>query len=76
MSPNSIPKDVERIIQKLEPMTYGMSLAGAGGGGFLYVIMKETNCEKMVKKIIDDEGLSMIIYKAELSNKGIVVDYK
>jgi hypothetical protein len=35
------PPDVRAVMEFLQPICHGMSLCGAGGGGFLVVITKE-----------------------------------
>ncbi|KAM4614483.1 L-fucose kinase [Discoglossus pictus] len=41
MAPGCEPAAVRKIMDALEPYVYGQSLAGAGGGGFLYILTKE-----------------------------------
>lgn len=35
------PGEVKEMMQTLQPLTHGMSLCGAGGGGFLVILTKE-----------------------------------
>ena len=49
-----------------------MALAGAGGGGFLYMITKDTNSKNLIRNLIMDSNLHfMQIYDAHISNDGI-----
>lgn len=51
MAPGCEPEAVGRMMDALRPHTYGMSMAGAGGGGFLYLLMKEPKSVDAVRKI-------------------------
>ena len=75
MAPGSIPKEVNDIIVLLSPICYGMALAGAGGGGFLYILTKEANKRIDVQSIIDSTGYHMKLYDAKLSKTGLTVEY-
>jgi len=70
MAPGSEPKIVVSLMEKIEPLVYGMALAGAGGGGFLFVLMKETNVRSKIEEIIAENALGMHIYEAKISNTG------
>ncbi|XP_074644571.1 L-fucose kinase-like [Tubulanus polymorphus] len=48
------PATVRTMMNALRPYTYGMSLAGAGGGGFLYVLTKEPNSADKIRAILTD----------------------
>ena len=75
MAPGSIPKEVNDLILLLTPVCYGMALAGAGGGGFLYILTKEPNIKAQVQDIIDSTGYHMKLYDAKLAKSGITVEY-
>jgi fucokinase len=75
MAPGSIPKEVSELIQLLTPICHGMALAGAGGGGFLYILTKERNKKTEVQNIIDSTGYHMKLYDAKLAKNGITVEY-
>jgi len=70
MAPGSEPKNVVSLMEKIEPLVYGMALAGAGGGGFLFVLMKEPSVREKIEEIIAENALGMQIYEAKVSNKG------
>lgn len=38
-----------------EPYTYGQTLVGAGGGGFMYVLAKEPNATAVLQGLIKDD---------------------
>lgn len=53
MAPGCEPLAVRRIMDTLEPHVYGQSLAGAGGGGFLYILTKEPNQRDVLQTILE-----------------------
>ena len=52
MAPGCEPQSVRRMMEALRPHTLGMSLAGAGGGGFLYVLTKEAKSVQLVRNVL------------------------
>ena len=56
MAPGCEPATVSRMLAALRPHIHGASMAGAGGGGFLYALMKEghgdVNYQQKVKDIL------------------------
>lgn len=63
MAPGCEPLAVQRMMDVLAPYAYGQSLAGAGGGGFLYLLTKEPR---------QKETLEAVLAKAEVC-AGIMV---
>lgn len=57
MAPGCEPLAVQRMMDVLAPYVYGQSLAGAGGGGFLYLLTKEPR---------QKEALEAVLAKAEV----------
>lgn len=57
MAPGCEPLAVQRMMDVLAPYAYGQSLAGAGGGGFLYLLTKEPR---------QKEALEAVLAKAEV----------
>lgn len=53
MAPGCEPLAVRRIMDTLEPHVYGQSLAGAGGGGFLYILTKEPNQRDVLQTVLE-----------------------
>ena len=41
-----------RMIAALQPYVWGVSLAGAGGGGFMYVFTKEPHATQVVAEVL------------------------
>ena len=52
-----------------------MSLAGAGGGGFLYALTKEPNDKEKIQQLIFENKLNMKIYDARISPDGIDLNF-
>ena len=59
------PDLCRRMMDVLRPYSYGMSLAGAGGGGFMYVL---------TKKPFDDEFISSLLGAIEGAQDAVVYD--
>ncbi|XP_075045508.1 LOW QUALITY PROTEIN: L-fucose kinase [Mixophyes fleayi] len=58
MAPGCEPLAVRRIMDTLEPHVYGQSLAGAGGGGFLYILTKEPEQRDVIQTLLENtQGL-------------------
>ncbi|XP_071785812.1 L-fucose kinase-like [Asterias amurensis] len=76
MAPGSEPLAVQRMMEALRPYVYGQCLAGAGGGGFMYVMTKEPNAIGQVREILGSlEGLDDIsIHTVELDHQGIEIE--
>ncbi|XP_066439899.1 L-fucose kinase [Eleutherodactylus coqui] len=53
MAPGCEPLVVRRIMDMLEPYVHGQSLAGAGGGGFLYILTKEPNQRDVLQRLLE-----------------------
>ncbi len=54
MAPGCEPQAVTRMMAALSPYIHGVSLAGAGGGGFMYVLTKEPNSLDTVQQVLKD----------------------
>ena len=52
MAPGCEPVQVRHMRDALAPHTHGTCMAGAGGGGFLYVLCKRPHSEKLVKTLL------------------------
>jgi len=49
------PPEVEHIIKKVEDLCLGYKLPGAGGGGFLYMVAKDQDAAKRIRRILTTE---------------------
>lgn len=52
MAPGCEPTSVTHMIRAFRPYMHGQTMAGAGGGGFMYVLTKEANQIDFFKSII------------------------
>jgi len=55
MAPGCEPGFVRKMIDVMAPHAYGQSMAGAGGGGFMYVISKEPNASAQLEALVRAE---------------------
>lgn len=52
MAPGCEPLAVQRMMDVLAPYAFGQSLAGAGGGGFLYLLTKEPRQKEVLEAVL------------------------
>ncbi|XP_068943745.1 L-fucose kinase isoform X2 [Petaurus breviceps papuanus] len=72
MAPGCEPQAVRRMMDALKPYVYGQSLAGAGGGGFLYLLTKEPRQKEVLESVLaKTEGLEKYsIHLVEVDTQG------
>ncbi|NXK82762.1 FUK kinase, partial [Amazona guildingii] len=75
MAPGCEPLAVGRMMDALRPYVYGQCLAGAGGGGFLYVLTKAPRQKEALHRILaKTEGLgNFSIHSVEVDTGGFSV---
>ncbi|XP_053255380.1 L-fucose kinase isoform X4 [Podarcis raffonei] len=75
MAPGCEPLAVRRMMEVLQPHVYGQSMAGAGGGGFLYVLTKEPRNQEALQRILmETEGLgNFSIHTVEVDTAGFQI---
>ena len=54
LDPGSTNPQVESIIARIAPWTSAVSLCGAGGGGFMFIVARNSADRKLVKKILEE----------------------
>ncbi|NWS25046.1 FUK kinase, partial [Polioptila caerulea] len=76
MAPGCEPLAVGRMMDALRPHVYGQCLAGAGGGGFLYVLTKAPQQKEALHRILaNTEGLgNFSIHNIEVDTGGFSVE--
>ncbi|NXJ83259.1 FUK kinase, partial [Trogon melanurus] len=76
MAPGCEPLAVGRMMDALRPYVYGQCLAGAGGGGFLYVLTKAPQQKDALQQILaKTEGLgNFSIHSIEVDIGGFSVE--
>lgn len=52
MVPGCEPASVRVLMEALRPLVLGQSLAGAGGGGFLYLLTREPRQQEAVLQVL------------------------
>ncbi|XP_020504500.3 L-fucose kinase [Labrus bergylta] len=75
MAPGCEPASVRVMMDALRPLVLGQSLAGAGGGGFLYLLTREPRQREAVLQVLHNTtGLrDFSIHSVELDMDGIQV---
>ncbi|XP_069822471.1 L-fucose kinase isoform X2 [Dendropsophus ebraccatus] len=75
MAPGCEPLAVRKIMDTLEPHVYGQSLAGAGGGGYLYILTKEPNQRDILQSLLErTQGLERCsIHTVQLEKETFMV---
>lgn len=53
MAPGCEPASVKAMMEALRPLVLGQTLAGAGGGGFLYVLTREPRQREEVLRVLN-----------------------
>nr|XP_054309747.1 L-fucose kinase isoform X3 [Pongo pygmaeus] len=73
MAPGCEPLAVRRMMDVLAPYVHGQSLAGAGGGGFLYLLTKEPQQKEALEAVLaKTEGLgNYSIHLVEVDTQGL-----
>uniref|UniRef100_A0A3Q3XKC6 L-fucose kinase n=1 Tax=Mola mola TaxID=94237 RepID=A0A3Q3XKC6_MOLML len=73
MAPGSEPASVRVMMEALRPLVLGQSLAGAGGGGFLYVLTREPQQQQAVLRVLNNtQGLgNFSVHSVEVDMDGI-----
>ncbi|NXK68312.1 FUK kinase, partial [Sylvietta virens] len=76
MAPGCEPLAVGRMMDALRPYVYGQCLAGAGGGGFLYILTKAPQQKEALHQILaNTEGLgNFSIHSIEVDTGGFSVE--
>lgn len=54
MAPGCEPASVKTMMEALKPLVLGQTLAGAGGGGFLYVLTREPQQREKVLQVLNN----------------------
>ncbi|XP_004600934.2 L-fucose kinase isoform X1 [Sorex araneus] len=73
MAPGCEPRAVRRLMDVLAPHVHGQSLAGAGGGGFLYLLTKEPRQKDALEAVLAKaEGLgNYSVHLVEVDTQGL-----
>ena len=72
MAPGCEPETCRKLFGVLREVSWGMSLCGAGGGGFMYVLLKEGMSRKEVRGMIEGDFPNVEVYDVEVDETGMV----
>ena len=56
LDPGSTNPEVESIIARIAPWTEAVTLTGAGGGGFMFVLAKSSAAKRQIKRVLASAG--------------------
>ncbi|CAL8260183.1 unnamed protein product [Merluccius merluccius] len=75
MAPGCEPGAVRQMMAALEPLALGQTLAGAGGGGFLYLLTRQPLQQHAVLQLLrDTPGLGDVsVHSVELDMEGLKI---
>eukprot|EP00052_Salpingoeca_macrocollata_P027525 m.261724 g.261724 ORF g.261724 m.261724 type:complete len:1098 (+) comp22752_c0_seq2:1934-5227(+) len=76
MAPGCNPEFAQNMMDALQPLVHGQSLAGAGGGGFLHIITKEPNMHAKVEEILralPSTPPTLTVHPVVIDSEGMVV---
>ncbi|XP_059402510.1 L-fucose kinase-like isoform X2 [Carassius carassius] len=78
MAPGCEPTAVRSMMNTLQPLSLGQSLAGAGGGGFLFLLTREPQQKEAVREILTNiQGIGFFsVHSVELDMDGISIIQK
>ena len=54
LDPGSTNPQVESIIARIAPWTSAVSLCGAGGGGFMFIVARNSADRKLIRKVLEE----------------------
>ncbi|XP_067853740.1 L-fucose kinase [Heptranchias perlo] len=76
MAPGCEPSAVREMMAVLHPHVHGQSLAGAGGGGFLYLLTRKPRQKEAIETILRaSEGLGNFnVHEVEVDKTGITIN--
>ena len=69
------PSEVQRLTSLIDDLCLGYKLPGAGGGGYLYMVAKDSEAAARIKRVLTDNaanGTARFV-DMELSSKGLQV---
>lgn len=76
MAPGCEPEFVRRMMDLMAPHLHGQSMAGAGGGGFMFALSKEPDMSQRMEELIRaklPEAAHTRFHQVEIATDGILV---
>ena len=67
--------EIEEIIARINDFSIGYKLPGAGGGGYLYIVAKDPNAARIIRKTLEDNPPNprARFVQMEISHKGLQI---
>lgn len=67
---------VEEIISRIKPFASAVTLAGAGGGGFMYILAKSTSAAKNIRETLEKNPPSKYsrFYAFDIDDEGLRIE--
>lgn len=77
LDPGSTNERIENIIERIKPYSSAVTLTGAGGGGFMFILAKSADDTARIRKELTDAAPTSAskIYDFELSDEGLAIVY-
>ncbi|CAF4315801.1 unnamed protein product [Rotaria sp. Silwood2] len=76
VAPGSEPETCRRLIDLLTPYIYGVTLAGAGGGGFLAALAKTSDDARKCRELINQENIPNVsLFSAQIDRHGPIISF-
>jgi hypothetical protein len=81
MASGSDPAHIRHILRTLEPLACGLSLCGAGAGGFGALILKAEATESQLREAVDrinqedyfrDNGSKLSVHSVQVDTEGLI----
>ena len=73
MAPGCEPAVVSRIIEATRPLALGSSMAGAGGGGFMFVLARAPEDVPAIQQAVQAVSGDVRFHAASIDRVGLVV---
>jgi fucokinase len=73
LAPNSEPKHVSQFLIAVDPYIYGGSLCGAGGGGFMCLIIKDVSFRDQINLLVSQHLPDSQVYDCQIDDSGIEI---
>jgi galactokinase/mevalonate kinase-like predicted kinase len=75
LDPGTNPPLIEQLCKKIDDLCLGYKLPGAGGGGFMYMVAKDSDAALRIRKILSEESISpnARFVKMNVSDKGLQI---
>ena len=69
------PAEVQRLTSLIDDLCLGYKLPGAGGGGYLYMVAKDSEAAARIKRVLTDNAVNGTarFVDMDLSSKGLQV---